>query len=304
MSTLLRSVSSPLGVLLLAAVSAQASWFDLPAGGAGFKLLKLDASPASLAFSGGGVGGDLIDPIRNPALDSMDRSRLAVGYGTTFQKLDGSLQQAAWSLPDGNRTWNATARFEGFEGIPGRDDEDRSTGTYSASSWAVDLGLALAAFTPGLRLGATLGTGMDMVANASSWAGWLSLGASWRPENTRWSAGLAVRNLGAGTTSGNHGERLPLIVQLGGAWHQNLGSWTLVPMLDVKKVADEDIQFPVALEARWKILALRTGYVLARDEAFPSLGLGLSWEGWIIDVGTAWHQTLGFAPAARLALPI
>jgi hypothetical protein len=289
---------------LIAAPGADASWFDLPDGGSGFKLLKLDATPASLARSGAGVALAGFDPALNSATDSLDHSSLAAGYGATFQKFDGSLQQAAWTLPGGDWTWSALARFEGFENLQGRDEEDRSTGTYSASSWALDAGLSLPGPTEGLRVGATIGTGMDMVANASSWAGWLSLGATYRTEGSPWSAGLSIRNIGMGTTSGNHGENLPLTIQMGGAWHQVAGSWTLVPMADLKMVADEDLQFPVALEARWKILALRAGYIVGRDEALPSLGLGLAWDGWTIDVGTGWHQALGFAPAARLGFPI
>lgn len=289
---------------LLSAATVDASWFDLPAGGSGFKLLKLDATPASLARSGAGVALGSIDPILNPATDSIRHSTLAAGYGATFQKFEGSLQQAAWALPDGDWAWNALARFEGFENLQGRDEEDRSTGTYSASSWAIDAGLSLPLLVDGLRAGATIGTGMDMVANASSWAGWLSLGATYRTAGSPWSAGLSVRNIGMGTTSGDHSENLPLTIQFGGAWHQILGSWTLVPMADIKMVADEDLQVPVALEARWRILSLRTGYILARDEALPSLGLGLAWDGWSLDLGTGWHQALGFAPAARLGFQI
>lgn len=288
----------------LFASAASASWLDLPAGGAGFKLLKLDAHPASLALSGAGVGRGGQDPILNPAADSAEHSSLAAGYGTTFQKLDGTLQQAAWTLPDDGWTWSALARFEGFENLQGRDEEDRSTGTYSASSWAFDAGLAAPVLLEGLRLGAMAGTGMDMVADASSWAAWLSLGATFRTAGSPWSVGLAVRDIGMGTTSGDRGENLPLAIQLGGSWRQELGSWTLVPLLDLKWVADEGLQAPLGLEAQWRILTLRAGYLAGRDEALPSLGLGLGWDGWTIDLGTSWHQALGFAPAGRIGFQI
>lgn len=292
--------NAALAALVLGA-AAHASWFDLPSGGASFKLLKLDAHPATLALSGAGAGLGSIDPVRNAAIDSVSTATLSAGYGRTYSRLDGSLQQVAWALPWGSWSWNATARFQGFEDIPGRDDEGRSTGTYAASAWALDAGLSAPLPLEGLRVGAGLGAGMDMVAEANAFAGWLSLGATYRPRDARWSTGFALRNLGMGTT---HAKELPAIAQIGGVWRQPLGNWTLVPMADAKWVADEDIQFPIALEARWSVLAMRAGYVLGREEFLPSVGLGLDWENWILDAGTGWHDALGFAPSLRLGIRI
>lgn len=301
MSSFRRIRENAVVAALVLAAAVQASWIDLPSDGASFKLLKLDAHPATLALSGAGTGLGSIDPVRNAAIDSISTATLSAGYGRTFSRLDGSLQQVAWALPWGAWNWNATARFQGFENIPGRDEEDRSTGTYAASAWALDAGLSAPLFLEGLRVGAGLGAGMDMVADANAFAGWMDLGATYRPRDARWSTGLALRNLGMGTT---HAKDLPAIIQIGGAWRQPLGSWTLVPMADAKWVADEDIQFPIALEARWSVLALRTGYVLGREESLPSFGLGLDWEDWILDAGTSWHEALGFAPALRLGIRI
>lgn len=289
-------------LLTVATIPISASIFDLPDGGAGFKLLKIDASPASLALSGAGVGSVSEDPVRNPATDSVGKTTLTAGYGRSFSKMDGSLQQATWAVPDGRFTWNAIARFQGFEDIPGRDGDDRSTGTYGASSWALDAGLSSSTSIPGLRAGATLGAGMNAVSEASAWGAWMSFGVVFQPDSSRWSLGASIRNLGAGTTSGDHSEQLPLIAQAGATWHQALGNWTLIPMADIKMVADEELQFPIALEARWNIISFRTGYVLGRDEFLPSLGLGLEWDSWLLDAGTAWHGALGFAPAARLGV--
>jgi hypothetical protein len=300
------SLASPLrrnavAAALVLGAASHASWFDLPAGGASFKLLKLDAHPVALALSGAGAGSGSIDPVRNAAIDSVPTATLSAGYGRTYSRLDGSLQQVAWVLPSDSWSWNATARFQGFENIPGRDEDGRSTGTYAASAWALDAGLSVPLPLEGLRVGASLGAGMDMVAEANAFAGWLNLGTVYRPREARWSAGFALRNLGMGTT---HAEELPAIVQVGGVWRQPIGNWTLVPMADAKWVADEDIQFPVALEARWSVLALRAGYVLGREEYLPSVGLGLDWENWILDAGTGWHDALGFAPALRLGIRI
>ena len=43
--------------------TAGASWFDLPAGGSSFKLLKLEAHPGTLALSGAGTGLGSTDPV-------------------------------------------------------------------------------------------------------------------------------------------------------------------------------------------------------------------------------------------------
>jgi hypothetical protein len=283
---------------------AQASWYDLSAGGAGFKLLKLDAAPTALALSGSGVGAPGTDLARNPATDSVELVVLSTGYGATYSRLDGSLQQAAWTVPSGAWTFSALARFEGFSDIPGRDESDRPTGTYSASSWAFDAGLSGPTGIDGLRAGASLGAGMDAVADADAWAGWLGLGLVYRPAGTNWSLGASARNLGVGTTSGLHSEKLPATFQVGGVWNQKLSNWTFTPTADAKFVADEDLQFPIGFEAKWNVLSLRTGYVVGRDEARPSFGLGLDWEGWIVEVSTGWHQALGFAPGARIGIKI
>lgn len=281
--------------------TAGASWFDLPAGGSSFKLLKLEAHPGTLALSGAGTGLGSTDPVRNPAVDSCPRTLLSAGYGKTFSRLDGSLQQVGWILPSDSWSWNLSARFSGFENIPGRDEEDRPTGEYAATSWALDAGLSIPLPFDGIRLGATLGGGMDMIADADAFAGWLGMGATWRPSGARWSVGGTLRNLGFGST---HAEHLPLIAQAGVAWRQPLGSWTLIPMADAKYVADEDLQFPIALEARWNVLAFRAGYPIGRDEALPSFGIGLDWEDWTVDAGTGWHDALGFAPALRIGIRI
>jgi len=283
---------------------AHASWFDLPSGGAGFKLLKLDATPATLALSGSGVGTPTTDMTRNPATDSVDRVALSTGYGTTYSRLDGTLQQAAWTLPQGPWTVSAMARFEGFSNLPGRDDLDRSTGTYAASTWAFDAGLSAPTTIDGLRAGASLGFGMDAVADANAWGGWFGIGLFYQPAGANWSVGATARNLGSGTTSGEHSEDLPATAQIGGAWHQKLSDWTLTPTVDLKLVADEDLQFPIGLQATWSALTLRTGYVVGRDEFLPSFGLGLEWDGWIVEASTGWHQALGLAPAARLGIKI
>jgi hypothetical protein len=73
-------------------------------------------------------------------------------------------------------------------------------------------------------------------------------------------------------------------------------------MADLRLVADEDLTWPVALEARWNGFSLRTGFPIAQSEARPSLGVGYLGDSWGIDAGLGWHSALGFAPSGQLSL--
>jgi hypothetical protein len=116
------------------------------------------------------------------------------------------------------------------------------------------------------------------------------------------SAGLSVQNLGYGSKSGDYRERLPTIAQGGLSWTFRWGDWSVVPMADVRLVADEDLTYPVALEARWNGFSLRAGFPVARSEARPSFGAGYLGDSWGIDAGLGWHSALGFAPSGQLSL--
>jgi len=289
-------------MLLAAAALAAANPFDLPQGGSGFKLLKSFASPRDQALSGGGTGGPGIELSANPATDSVDKSTISAGWIQTYGQFGGSLQGARWQIPIG--AWNAEGRvrYEGFSDIPGRDESGQSTGTYGASTWSTEAGFSAPLPWEGLRAGLILGGGMDAVSDATAWGAWASGGVRWAPSSLPLGVGLAVDNLGIGTTSGQYRERLPAVVQLGASWTQKWGDWTVIPMADVRKVADEDFVLPLALEILWNGISMRTGFPIGRPEARPSFGLGYMGDSWGLDAGLGWHAALGFAPSGQLTL--
>lgn len=288
--------------LFSATALAVANPFDLPAGGSGFKLLKTFSTPRDQALSAAGTGGPGIELSANPATDSAGRTTVSAGWVEAYGQLGGSLQDARWQIPFGG--WNAEGRlrYEGFSDIPGRDGSDQGTGTYAASAWSAEGGVSTSLPLEGLRAGLILGGGMDAVSDATAWGAWISGGLRWAPKAFPLGVGLAVENLGMGTTSGEYRERLPAVVQLGLSWTQKWGDWSVIPMVDLRHVADEDLVVPVALEAQWNGISLRTGFPVGRSEARPSFGLGYLGDSWGVDAGLGWHAALGFAPSGQLTL--
>jgi hypothetical protein len=288
--------------LLATTALAAANPFDLPSGGSGFKLLKAFATPRDQALSGAGTGGPGIELSSNPATDSVRQTTISAGWIQSYGQFGGSLQDARWQIPYGGWNMEGRLRYQGFSDIPGRDGTDLSTGTYGASSWSAEDGLSAGLPLDGLRGGLIVGGGMDAVSDATAWGAWVSGGLRWTPRALPLGIGLALENLGMGTKSGQYRERLPAVMQLGVSWTQKWGDWAVIPMVDLRQVADEDLVVPVALEAQWNGLSLRTGFPVGRPEARPSFGLGYLGDSWGIDAGLGWHAALGFAPSGQLTL--
>ena len=288
--------------LLASSALVAANPFDLPQGGSGFKLLKSYASPRDQALSGAGAGGPGIDLAANPATDSVSKTAISAGWMQTYGQFGASLQDARWQVPFGD--WNAEGRlrYEGFSDIAGRDGTDQGTGTYGASTWSLEAGVSAPLPLDGLRAGLTVGGGMDAVSDATAWGLWVSGGLRWAPTSLPLGVGLSVENLGAGSKSGQYRERLPAVVQAGLSWSQKWGEWTVIPMVDLRQVADEDLVVPLGLEAQWNGVSLRTGFPVGRPEARPSFGLGYLGDSWGLDAGLGWHAALGFAPSGQLTL--
>ncbi|HNY29684.1 MAG TPA: hypothetical protein PKO15_02245 [Fibrobacteria bacterium] len=276
-----------------------ASPLDLPLGGSDFKLLKAPAGPVSQAFSQGGVSRS--DLAGNPAVDSVSSTWIGIGWMESYTKFEGSGQEAVWQAPMGRWSFLGHARYEGFDGLEGRSETDRPTGDYSAYTWALEGGASVRLPWQGWQLGAMLGGGMEAVSNASAYAGWGSMGLRVAEPSRPWAFGVVASNLGLAGSDRSWVD-LPAVIQGGGSWAFRLERWTLVPMADVRWVADEDIVFPVAFEARWEGARLRTGFPVGRPEAAPSFGAGWTSDSWAIDLGLGWHTALGLAPSGRLSL--
>lgn len=276
-----------------------------PAGSTGYKLLKLDVSPRTAALSGAGAALPELDQDVNPAIAVPDKIRLSAGWTSGYERLDGRIEHASWAAPAAGGAFLGRLRFQGFEDLDGYDVEDRSTGSYTASTWAAGVGWAgpLTRLVPGLSAGARASGGMNHVAAVSSYAGWIDLGARW--ERGPWAAGGAVRNWGFASVSDHDHETLPFQAQLGGSWTASLpAGWTLSVLGDARWTVDEEWTLPVGLEGRWGVLSLRSGWALGLDESRPSFGVGVLGESWGVEASLAWHGALGLSPGMSLVAGI
>lgn len=288
----------------MALASLAGAQISEPSGSSGYKLLKLDVSPRSAALSGAGVSSPLLESDLSPALDTLASPRLSAGWSAGYARFESQIEHAAWATPLLGGTLFGRLRFQGFEGIPGYDGEARPTGTYTASTWAAGLGYGhgLDAILPNLSAGLALHGGMNHVEATSSFAGWTDIGLRWNPG--AWKTGAVLRNLGIATRSDADQETLPTQIQIGASRGLPWGAWELSPFLDARWTRDEEWTFPVALEARWGGLYLRTGWAFGLQEARPSFGVGLLGETWGCDASLGWHGALGLAPGLTLSAGI
>lgn len=287
--------------ILLAFAALGRAQLSEPSGASGYKLLKLDISPRAAALSGAGVAIPALEQDVNPAIAVPDKIRLGAGWTSGYSRLDGRIEHASWATPSLGGALYGRLRFQGFQGIDGYDGEDRSTGTYTASTWACGLGYAhsLAPLVPGLAAGLRASGGMNTVASVSSWAGWADLGLRW--ERGSWALGATVRNWGLASVSDHDHETLPFQTQLGGAWTRALPyGWEISALADARWTVDEEWTAPVGLEGRWGMLALRSGWTLGLDDSRPSFGVGILGDSWGIEASLAWHGALGLSPGMSL----
>lgn len=291
--------------LLLAGASLAAAQLSEPSGASGYKLLKLDISPRAAALSGAGVARPELEQDLNPAIAVPDKIRLGAGWTSGYARLDGRIEHASWASPAPGGSFFGRLRFQGFEDIDGYDVEDRSTGTYTASTWAAGMGygFSLSRLVPGLSAGLRASGGMNHVASVASYAGWIDLGTRW--ERGPWAVGATVRNWGLASVSDHDHEILPFQTQLGGAWTRALPhDWSVSVLGDARWTADEEWTLPVGLESRWGMLALRTGWTLGLEESRPSFGVGVLGDSWGVEASLAWHGALGLSPGMSLVAGI
>lgn len=96
--------------------------------------------------------------------------------------------------------------------------------------------------------------------------------------------------------SHNNVEKIPIAFKLGLLYHV---SEDLVIAAETEKVLDQKTSYKIGLEYLIsKHFQLRTG--IASQPILYTFGMGLLWNQWILDIGTGYHQTLGFTPRVSL----
>jgi hypothetical protein len=293
------------GLCLSTAALAQVD-FSISPGQSGFKLLKLQPSARASGLSGAGsaLPGLGSDQDQNPAVVRPEWVELSVGMASLPEQFASSIQHTAWRVPAGPGTVTGRVRYEGFQDLAGYDEEDRSTGLFSASTWSAGAGYSWV-IDSAWTLGARAAYARNTVERFSNWAIAGDVGLRFAPK-APWSLGASLLNVGYAAKpdwSDSAKETLPTTIVLGGAWRfPVLHGWHLTAMADLRHPNDEEWTAPIGLEASWSILTLRTGFPLLLEDARPSLGAGLAWENLRLDASVAWHAATGMTSGLELAL--
>ena len=294
-------------ITLALAVSAQAQLdLSIPDGSSGYKLLKLQPSPRAEALSGAGsaVSGLGSDQDQNPAVAKPDGNELSGGYASLPEKFATGIQHLSWRIPAGPGTFTGRIRYEGFSDLAGYDDEDQSTGDFSASTWTAGGGYAWnidSSFTVGTRLQYA----MNSVERYHSWAIVGDLGVRYAPVHHPWSLAASLLNVGKSSVADSVEDKLPTTVVLGAGWRfPRLSGWQFTLLADLRHPNDEAWTLPVGVEAQWSVLTVRAGFPVLADNARPSFGAGLAWENIRLDGSVAWNAVTGMTSALEFALAL
>ena len=253
-------------------------------------FLDVGAGPRILGMGGAtiGLGQDLAGGSWNPAaLGWMNQSSLMISHAG----LDNSSLQE-WAAIGGRMgrsqtRWSVSGLFQGDGSFDGRDASNNSTGSFSASSFAIGLHVAQqlgGMFTVGVgaksvndKLGDVTGTGVTFDGGMMFHAGILGLG-------------VAARNVGGKMKYSSGSYDFPTSYGVGGSLSHPASGLT----------AAMDINFPNAYykDARagieWKYketLALRAGYRKegggSSDDPLtgPTFGAGAGRNGFWLDYG-------------------
>lgn len=250
-------------------------------------FLDVGAGPRILGMGGAtiGLGQDLAGGSWNAAaLGWMKESSLMVSHAG----LDNSSLQE-WAAVGGRigksqTRWSLSGLFQGDGTFDGRDASNNSTGSFSASSFAVGLDLAqqfggvvtlgVGAKSVNDKLGDVTGTGVTFDGGLMIHEGILGLG-------------FAARNVGGQMKYSNGSYDFPSSYGFGGSLSH--GGLTAAMDLNFPSSYYKDARF--GLEWRWKeMLALRAGYRKedgASDDPLtgPSFGLGAGRNGFWLDYG-------------------
>jgi hypothetical protein len=217
------------------------------------------------------------------------------------QQFGTSIQHLSWLVPAGPGTLTGRIRYEGFQNLAGYDEDDNSTGNFSASTWTAGAGYSWridSAWTAGGRIA----YGRNTIERYSDWAVVGDLGVRWTP-TAPWSLAMSLLNIGRASTADSSADVLPTTVVIGGAWRfPTLYGWNLVALADFRHPNDEDWTIPVGIEAQWSILTLRTGFPLLLADGRPSLGAGLHWDNLRLDASVNWNAATGMTTALEFGL--
>ena len=283
-------------VILPGAARAQG---DLSLGTSSFQFLKLPLSPRATAM--GGAGAALAEgPAEaelNPAASARAGGALSAGQEYPAREFGTSASHISWNLPWNARRVTLHARYLGFDGIPGWDDDNNATTPYEAHTLKLQAGFAGRDF--GLEWGANAAYARNNIADATYSA--LLANAGVRRDLSALAPGLSVGGavLNAALWTGRTreaGERVepPTTVQAGVGYERALRADTrLAVALDARKANDDHAVYPLGAEVAYlETLFVRAGYPLGDDDNGIGLGVGLRWSRFGFHYAYKGHTTL------------
>lgn len=257
------------------------------AGTTAANFLDVGAGPRILGMGGAtiGLGQDVVAGSWNPAaLGWMNQSQFVISHSGLE---NSSLQEWAGiggRIGKSQTRWSLSGLFQGDGSLDGRDASNNSTGSFSASSFAIGLHVAqqmggvvtvgAGAKSVNDKLGDVTGTGVTFDGGLMLHVGLLGLG-------------FAARNVGGKMKYSSGSYDFPTSYGVGGSLsHAGL-------------TAAMDVNFPnayaqdVRAGIEWKyrdLLALRTGYRKEGGDVSdpltgPTFGAGAGRGGWWLDYG-------------------
>jgi len=292
---------SALALCALAASTVRAQE-GLDLGASSFQFLKLSLSPRATALGGAGaalaagVGEAEVNPAAGAFGVKGDQggSALTVGQEYPPREFGTSASHVSWNLPWDRRRVMLHARYLGFDDIPGFDDDNNATTAYKAHTLKLQAGLAGHDF--GFDWGGSAAYARNNIADAS-YSAYLANAGLRRDLLLGLSAGASVTNLTLWASQTREtGETVepPLILQAGLGYVRRLSPGSRVAVaLDARRVADEDVVFPVGAEYQvFEALFIRAGYPVGDPDNGIALGFGLQWSRFGFNYAYKRHETL------------
>jgi hypothetical protein len=293
--------------LLPAATGIGYAQTGLDLGASSFQFLKLSLSPRVTAMGGAGaaLAGGPSEAEINPAVAAGGKGAIAFGQEYPPREFGTSASQIAWKLPWNDRSVLLHARYLGFDEIPGWDADNNATTPYEAHTLKLQAGMAGRNY--GLDWGGSAAYARNNIADLTYSAFLLNAGLR-RDLPMGLSAGGAVMNLSVWADKTKEtGETVepPLILQAGLGYAREIRAGSRVVLaLDARRVAEEDVVFPVGAEYVFlETLFLRAGYPVGDPDNGMGLGIGLKWSrfafhyaykhhamlsgghGWVLEIG-------------------